>query len=835
MNNGNGIFTEMMYFNLALEGYNCRTAEWADFNTDGLLDLYVTRRFNSNVMFRYNYDGTFTNVTQQSQVGNPGESIVMTTGDFDCDGRVDICIGNRSSLGNEEIVLYLQNGEDSFDEIGDLSGLTPVNEPRGIAVGDYDGDGDPDIFVTSYGGSSRLFENKIIDENRNHWIKVRLEGVRSNRDAIGSRVMLYSEGRWQMREVQVGTGYGNQNSLELEFGLGGNNRAESMAIFWPSGLRHTFTDIVADSVYTIPEIADSVIDETEGTLALTSPVGGTVYQTEDTGEIFWQSTGEIDSVQLEYSTDGGQNWHDITITENDGVYDWPIPRSVHSDNCLIRISDSEDGIPVDTSEMFTIEIPTVPLSWEVSGDVQAGFPFWITLDLGDASHVVYSFKEARATIRVSSHEFLEVLQDSIDLGPIWGDNPVMDVQIDTQQGEMTLELQRAAEDGGFDGFGRVVELWLKPDMNIPHGTEIVIQFEDVALEDTAGVLIPVETTSINITVANAGITVWPGDTDNDGVVNQEDVLPIGLHWGLEGNNREGGSVDWIGQGCLAWTDETVTYSDVNGDGSINTDDLNTVYQNWGNTHEGGAPVLPLGEMLTNVRVCISVADHTPYEPFYVDLDVEDGAPVFGMALNFFYDNDKVEIDSVVLGSLWGNETLFLYRDVPADGKTGIGISQKRDQATGANTGILARVWMRVKNGVPLNTPVVFRLDDVEAINSNGERLVVSVQNSGFLTGVEQAGINVPGVFRLYPSTPNPFNPSTEISYQLPQDVRVVLHIYDVRGQKVRTLVDERKKKGVHSVVWDAKDDEGRMVSSGVYVYQIIAGRHTSTQKCMLMK
>ena len=83
--------------------------------------------------------------------------------------------------------------------------------------------------------------------------------------------------------------------------------------------------------------------------------------------------------------------------------------------------------------------------------------------------------------------------------------------------------------------------------------------------------------------------------------------------------------------------------------------------------------------------------------------------------------------------------------------------------------------------------------------------------------------------------PNPFNPVTNISFALVQTEKVNIDIYNVRGEKVKTLVNDEMERGHHSVIWNGRDNSGKNVASGVYFYKMKAGRYTSTKKMILMK
>ena len=90
-------------------------------------------------------------------------------------------------------------------------------------------------------------------------------------------------------------------------------------------------------------------------------------------------------------------------------------------------------------------------------------------------------------------------------------------------------------------------------------------------------------------------------------------------------------------------------------------------------------------------------------------------------------------------------------------------------------------------------------------------------------------------FYLYPCSPNPFNPSTTINFTLPSPDFTSLVIYNLSGQKVRTLIAEDIQPGAHSVVWDGRNDQRMAVSSGLYLSRLRSGKHTATGKMLLMK
>ena len=93
----------------------------------------------------------------------------------------------------------------------------------------------------------------------------------------------------------------------------------------------------------------------------------------------------------------------------------------------------------------------------------------------------------------------------------------------------------------------------------------------------------------------------------------------------------------------------------------------------------------------------------------------------------------------------------------------------------------------------------------------------------------------PKRFALEPNYPNPFNPSTTIRYQLAENSKVTLKIYNLLGQEVRTLMNTHQSNGIHSVIWDGTNNFGQRVTSGVYFYRLQAGDFVKTRKMVLVK
>ena len=126
----------------------------------------------------------------------------------------------------------------------------------------------------------------------------------------------------------------------------------------------------------------------------------------------------------------------------------------------------------------------------------------------------------------------------------------------------------------------------------------------------------------------------------------------------------------------------------------------------------------------------------------------------------------------------------------------------------------------------------------EMVNGVGQTMVATPEFSGVIVALANGGQdqpNVPTAFSLKQNVPNPFNPTTTLSYDLPVASHVELEIMNVLGQKVKTLINGFSEAGSHSVMWDGRDDFGSTVASGIYFYRITAGENQAVKKMMMLK
>ena len=121
---------------------------------------------------------------------------------------------------------------------------------RGAAYADIDNDGDLDLVVTTNGGPAQLFRN---DTTKNHSLRIKLQGTKSNQDGIGAIVRVQAAGNSQWLMMRSGSSYLSQSELVLTFGLGVSSKADHVDIEWPSGHRDTLSNVAADQIVTVAE------------------------------------------------------------------------------------------------------------------------------------------------------------------------------------------------------------------------------------------------------------------------------------------------------------------------------------------------------------------------------------------------------------------------------------------------------------------------------------------------------------------------------------------------------------------------------------------------------
>ena len=272
-NNRDGTFTETAYLaGVAVSGDGHSEAgmgvDAADTTGSGRMDLIVTHldqqlaRLYRNLGTLGFEDATFRSKLSYATFKLSGFGTCFL--DYDNDGRRDLFIANghvldnvaryRSDVAYAEPKLMLRNtGGGMLENVSDRLGqdLMRRRVSRGVAVGDFDNDGDVDLLVSNNGGVPQLLRND--GGNTNHWLEILLIGTKSNRDGVGARVKLIAGDLVQYDQRKGGGSYQSAPDPRLHFGLGRQTKVDTLEIKWPSGMVTRLRELPANRIIAVEE------------------------------------------------------------------------------------------------------------------------------------------------------------------------------------------------------------------------------------------------------------------------------------------------------------------------------------------------------------------------------------------------------------------------------------------------------------------------------------------------------------------------------------------------------------------------------------------------------
>ncbi|WP_419804991.1 CRTAC1 family protein [Terriglobus sp.] len=280
-NDGKGKFTDVgLESGTAVSGDGSEQGSMGvavgDYNHTGRFSIYVTNFENEfNTLYRNDGKGDFSDVSYDAGVALPSLPYVkwgVVFGDLDNDGWLDLFSVNGHVYPQVDTLpsgaryaepsnFFLNEKDGTFCDASAQAG-TPVTMPRvgrGLAAADFENDGNLDLIVENLDGSPALLHNAGVPGR--HWVSVELAGTKSNRLALGARVVLHAGGMTQTEEVRSGGSYLSQSDLRVHFGLGSATRVDSVEVHWPSGAVDTLANLQADRFYAVREGAGVVSAE----------------------------------------------------------------------------------------------------------------------------------------------------------------------------------------------------------------------------------------------------------------------------------------------------------------------------------------------------------------------------------------------------------------------------------------------------------------------------------------------------------------------------------------------------------------------------------------------
>ena len=320
-NNCNGTFTDVtVQSGLDDTTYLSHCSAFFDYNNDGYQDLYIANDKNApNFMYKNNGDGTFTDVSIASGTNIIVDAMSVTIDDYNSDGYFDIFITNTPEVISTNYapgtVLLKNNGDETFTDITDTANVSLDSYTWGSNFLDAENDGDLDLYINSqytsldnypsYGfyennngmfsvpsslgfltndyksyasaigdfnndGATDIISNNDDDQIPSLWVNnstitnnylaVKLEGINSNKDGIGSKIEISVNGNKQYRYILCGEGYLSQNSFKEIFGIGSSTSVDYIKIDWLSGITDIFYNISANQILNIVEGSSSTLE-----------------------------------------------------------------------------------------------------------------------------------------------------------------------------------------------------------------------------------------------------------------------------------------------------------------------------------------------------------------------------------------------------------------------------------------------------------------------------------------------------------------------------------------------------------------------------------------------
>lgn len=239
-------------------------AAWGDYDNDGNGDLLVTNfEDDYNTLYRNTGGGAFADVSFAAGLGRislPYVGFGAVFLDFDNDADQDLFVANGHVYPQIERpgsgATYAQANHLFANDAGHfrLVELAPSEHwavSRGAVSGDFDDDGRLDLFVTNLNGRPSLLHNQTAAGH--HWLGLRLVGAGKNREAVGAKVVLWSGGQKQRRDVLCGESFLGSGDRRVHFGLGATGRADSLHIYWPSGVLQRLVGLPIDGYVRVEE------------------------------------------------------------------------------------------------------------------------------------------------------------------------------------------------------------------------------------------------------------------------------------------------------------------------------------------------------------------------------------------------------------------------------------------------------------------------------------------------------------------------------------------------------------------------------------------------------
>lgn len=362
-----------------------------------------------------------------------------------------------------------------------------------------------------------------------------------------------------------------------------------------------------------------------------------------------------------------------------------------------------------------------------------------------------------------------------------------------------------------------------------------INITEIEIRNAAGELVPFHLFSNQISIPTRSTGIWPGDTNADGTVDVFDVEPIAYHFGAYGPSRDNRTIQWMEVDAPLWDLREQVHADATGDGVINQNDLLPVGFNFGKSI--AAPVSKELAVDANRRPeAIDIAlpslrkDERIDIPLFGDPTFTGMADLRAFAFRLNVDAALLRIESIEPAAGFAvSGTMRMIKSEPELNRYSAAYSRTVSMGSMDVEGPLAVLRLRALADLP--TDAVLTVD--RSMTSVGDARAMPARlftPDGTITSIDDIRATAPTSTRLQGNYPNPFNPSTIIAYEIADNAPARLSVYDVLGREVAVLVDAHQSAGSYQVVFDATG-----FSSGIYLIRLQVGSDTYIKRMTLVK
>ncbi len=770
-NQQNGTFAEVTSSAGVGGASSSASATWADYDNDLLPDLYLVEQA-GDLLFRNQGNGTFSQVSLSSDgLGSQPGGFGAAWADYDNDGYLDM-VKSRGELSKEDLPAVLRGGSSAnFTNSTFEAGLNDPGEHRGLAWLDENGDGRLDLIVTGLTHAPRLYRN-ILYGSDSHYLRLKLVGTASSKDAAGAEVSAFWSGGSTMRRAGGGTGFTSASEQPVQLGLGTAAAVDSVVIRWPSGTRQRLTDAVVDAQGTVVE-----------------------------RDTLYPRITSHDTIPNQYAVNQTPVLS-CTVADRDSATSVRVHYVIAGVDTLVNKAMTRDSVTAVDSEIRSWWRFTMPAlgdstanSWSIvitgsrgAIDSTARFSYSVTVDTTGPSISFTASPDSVLPDTTGPYQFTIRGLDNAEV-----------VSVSLRAGGQT----RAGE-----------AFSISRDTTLPSGLDSV----DVTLWMDARSL-------------GSTFSYWAWAVDGAGATSYSDTTAVAVKPWKGKRSLTPLPVDvsdlmklvfiMVGRSQPRLIDSLGL--DLDGNGGFDTEDLNALLALW----RGNSTLAGSGSSQP-VNALASLEDEPGAVAFKLS---NDGELPWGLVQLRFDDGEGVPVRLELSPRLEG---LLRAEGTGDDGTLVLLFAPgAKIGALAAGSGTLFRV-VRADGRDNLPLPPL----RVLSVSLGGAQAAVD-------PGASRAGSLLPKQLVLRQNVPNPFNPSTTISFALPEGrsgggggqggTRVTLAIYNLRGSRVALLADGFYQAGIHRFEWDGTDEAGRALSSGVYFYRLHASGRVMTRKMILLK